>query len=268
MLKKKDKDGILLIAGVVMVLIVLLMMKAKLEARPRAGPDNCVGSVTENSVIVLDYTDRITAQTRDEIIARTMAHIHDRVKVNERVSVFTVSDLAKKSLRPIVSLCKPPDDGNRAIENVQAIRKRFLQNFEKPVRDSLSAAPVDSKESPIAQALTDISLSQYLRGASNTLIVFSDMLENTDRFSLYKCGSSARTIALYRESRFGAKERPEFINTEVKLHLIPRLDQPKETLKCRDRLWSWFFGDNTGNRASLTLEYLPGGPAVGKTGQE
>jgi hypothetical protein len=268
MLKKKDKQGLLLLCGVFIILAALLLLKARLEGRPRADQDNCVGRISANTVIVLDYTDRIADQTRDEIVARTMWHLRTQVRVNERVSVFTVSDLAKKSLRPVLSLCKPPEDGNRAIENVQAVRTHFLRDFEKPVREALSVAPEEGNESPIAQALTDISLSQYLRGEINTLLIFSDMLEHTDRFSLYKCNSTGRTIALYRASRTGSKERPEFANTQVKLNLIPRLDQPKEVLQCRDQLWNWFFGDNRGAQASLSIDYLPGGPPMGKPGRE
>jgi hypothetical protein len=259
----KDKTGYLIMAVVAAVTVAIFVVKANLGSKLKAGADNCVGEVVANTVIVLDYSEQITDQTRDEISARAFAHIHDKVKVNERVSVFAISDISKKSLKPLVSICRPPDEGNRAIENVQLIHKRFQQNFEKPLREVLSNSSGDSKESPIAQALTDLSLSQYLRGQSNTLLVFSDMLEHTSKFSLYKCSSANRTIALYRESRTGAMERPEFKNTSVKLHLIPRLDEKKETLQCRDQLWPWFFGNNKGAAASLSVEYLPGGVSMG-----
>lgn len=262
MLSKKDKQGLWLILGVFLILGALLLGKMLLDGKPKPRPDNCVDIVTENTVIVLDHTEQVTEQTREEISARALAHIRENVRVNERVTVFTISDLSKKALKPVVSVCRPPDDGNRAVENLQVIRKRFQQNFEVPVRNALGTASGDSKESPIAQALTDISLSQYLRGRSNTLLVFSDMLENTSKFSLYKCNSSAEVIARYRESRRGAMERPEFTNTAVILNFIPRFDQSKETLKCRDQLWAWFFGNNSGDNAGLTVDYLPGGPAM------
>jgi hypothetical protein len=265
MLSKKDKQGLWLIAGVVAALGGILAVNATLGAKPKPGPDNCIGQVAMNTVVVLDYSEQITEQTREEIAARATAHIHDNVKVNERVSIFTVSELSKKSLKPIVSICRPPDEGNRAIENVQLIRKRFQQNFEKPIREALSGAPGSSKESPIAQTITDISLSQYLRGSSNTLLVFSDMLEHTPKFSLYKCADPESVIARYRTSVSGAKERPEFKNTKVSLNVVPRLDLGKATLKCRDKLWPWFFGDNTGGNAALTLDYLPGGASLSQT---
>lgn len=259
MLTSRDKQGIWLIAAVVAVLIGLLTLKAVLDNKPKPGADNCVGAVTRNTVIVLDHTEKINHQTLEEIASRAIAHVTEHVKVNERVSVFTVSDLSKKSLKPVLSLCRPPDDGNRAVEDVQGIRKRFQQNFAKPLRETLTTSPGDSLESPIAQALTDISLSQYLRGNQNSLLVFSDMLENTKGFSLYKCSSPADVIVRYRQSRRGAMERPEFVNTSIVLNLIPRLNQTATSIKCRDLLWSWFFGNNSGAQAGFKFDYLPGG---------
>src|SRR5438105_4946608 len=128
MLSKKDKHGLWLIGAVVVVLLLVLAAKANLDAKPKPGLDNCVGDVTSNTVVVLDHTERISEQTLEEIVSRAMAHIREHVKVNERVSVFTISDLSKKSLKPLVSVCRPPEDGNRAIENVQIIRKRFQRN--------------------------------------------------------------------------------------------------------------------------------------------
>ena len=188
-----------------------------------------------------------------------MTHIRDKVQVNERVSVFTISDLSRKSLKPVVSLCRPPQEGSRLTENVKLIHKKFLERFEKPMREALATVPTGAKESPIAQALTDISLSRYLRGQRNSLLVYSDMLEHTAKFSLYRCLTPADAIQRYRESRRGAQERPKFKNTMVSLNLVPRLEQSREALKCRDQLWAWFFGNNEGDSASLSLDYLPGG---------
>ncbi|MEI6335209.1 MAG: hypothetical protein WCS87_11650 [Methylococcaceae bacterium] len=265
MLSSKDKQGLWVIVTVVILLIIVLVVKGNLDNKPKPGLNNCTGDVTANTVVVLDYSQQITNQTREEITARAMMHIHGKVKINELVSVFTISEFSKKSLQPLVSLCRPPEDGNRAIENVQQIRKFFQKNFEIPLREALSGTPGESKESPIAQVITDISLSQYLRGKSNTLIIFSDMLENTSKFSLYKCDSQANVIAQYRESRRGALERPELKNTSVSLNIIPRLDLTKGSLICRDKLWTWFFGNNEGPQAGVSLDYLPGGVSMGST---
>lgn len=259
MLSAKDKKGIWIIVGVIGVLGAIVIAQAMVGAKPKPGGDNCLGEVTRNTVFLLDYSEEISEQTLDEIVSRALTRINNNVKTNERVSIFTISELSKNSLKPVVSLCKPPSEGSRAVENVRAIKKRFENNFEIPVRNALSRQPTESKESPIAQALTDISLSHYLSGSSNTLVVFSDMLENTEKYSLYKCTNPENSIAQYRNSRKGAMERPAFKNTNVELNLMPRLGQKDEVLKCRDRLWIWFFGQNEGTDSSVKISYLPGG---------
>lgn len=263
MASKKDKQGYLLIAGMVLLVVAFFGFKLSQDNKPKPGADNCVGVVTANTVLVIDHSDQITEQTREEIEARAMAYILAKVQPNERVSVFTVSDLSKRALAPLVSRCRPPDDGNRLVEDARRLHKRFVESFEKPVRQAISIAPTVSNESPIAQALTDISLSHYLRGETNTLLVFSDMLENTVKFSLYRCPSATTVVSRYRESRKGAQERPTFKNTNIVLNLIPSLDQPKEVLSCRTQLWNWFFGDNGGSNGGMTVDYLPGGILAG-----
>jgi hypothetical protein len=79
-LSTKDKKGLWVIAGVIGALAAVFAAQVTFGNKPKAGPDNCVGEVVTNTVVVLDYTEQITDQTRDEITARVMAHIHDKVR--------------------------------------------------------------------------------------------------------------------------------------------------------------------------------------------
>lgn len=257
-LTDKDKKGVLLMAVVVGLVLAVVAIKFAIGTPPKPGSDGCIGKVVSNTVIVLDHSEKLTEQTRNEIVARAMAHARDKTKTNERVTVFNVSELSKKSLSPAFSRCKPPQDGNRAYENTRSIEKAFKRDFVDPLQAVLNIAPTDAKESPIAQALIDISLSQYMRGEKNSLLVFSDMLEHTPKFSLYSCGDSKQAVTLFRESRKGAQERPQFRHTNITLNMIPRQDIGKATLKCRDQVWEWFFGDNEGSGARSAIDYLPG----------
>ena len=259
MLTAKDRRGIWLLVCVGAALVALFSVKIAVGSRPTPGADNCVGRSVASTVILIDRSEEISTQTLREIEARALNHILEHVQQNERVTVFNVSDISKRSLKPIVSLCRPQSSGHRGFENPEMIRKRFQERFIDPIRTAIDVLPGNSTESPLAQAITDISLSEYLRGTSSSLLIFSDMLENTPAFTLYGCASPGDVISRYRDSRRGAKERPEFHNTKVYLHLIPRLRQSAEALKCRDTLWVWFFGDNEGAGAGLEPDYLPGG---------
>lgn len=257
-LSGKDKQGVVLMVAVAAVLLAIVGAKLAIGTPPKAGPDGCFGTVIANTVIVLDQSETLTEQTRAEILARAMAHVRDKTQTNERVTVFNVSELSKKSLTPAFSRCKPTQQGNRAYENTRGIEKAFKRDFIDPLQAVLSTAPSNAKESPIAQALIDISLTQYMRGEQNALLVFSDMLEYTPKFSLYSCGEASKAVTLFRESRKGAQERPRFRHTGVFLNMIPRTDISKATLKCRDQVWEWFFGDNEGAGARSDIDYLPG----------
>lgn len=256
---QKDKHAYMLMGAVLIGVVLLLGAKVSLDHKAKRGMDNCLPDTDRQTVVLIDSSEEVPTQTQSEIIARAMSHILQNVRVDERVTIFAISASTPTSLEPIVSVCRPPEDGNRAIENIAMIRKTFKQNFEAKITKALSNPITDSNYSPIAQAITDISLSQYLRGRSNTLLIYSDMLENTAKFSMYNCRTPEKISAIYRASRTGAKERPEFRNTEVILNIIPRLKVAKEALQCREKFWPWFFGDNEGPHSSIKIDYLPGG---------
>jgi len=108
--------------------------------------------------------------------------------------------------------------------------------------------------------LTDLALSEYLGAKSNRLLVFSDLLENTSKFSRYHCASGAEAVQAFRASRKGALERPAFRNTAISLNIIPRLQLSTGAVECRSYFWNCLFGDSEGDKAGVTFDYLPGGP--------
>lgn len=258
-LSQKDKKGVVLLLAAGAAVLAMVGGKIATGNAPKPGADGCVGKVHANTVIVLDHSEAVTEQTRLEIAARALAHVNDKVQTNERVTVFQVSEVSKKSLVPAFSRCKPENEGNRVTQSVKAIEKAYKRGFLEPLEAVLKVAPVNAKESPVAQALIDVSLTQYLRGKENSLLVFSDLMEHTPpKFSLYGCVDAERVIPAFREAHKGAQERPAFRNTAVSLNVIPRSDVSRASLKCRDKLWTWFFGDSEGKGTKLDFDYLPG----------
>ena len=257
----KDKRGVALIVGAGAIVCALLGTYAFVSRKPAADASGCVGTPERSTVVVLDHSETITDQTRGEIVARAVAYISDKAQTNERVTVFNISEASKKSLVPVFSRCKPSRSGSRLVTDVRSLERNYQQKFMVPLRQALNAVPQNSKESPIAQALIDITLTEFLRSPHNSLLVFSDMLENAPpRYSMYSasCVEQGQTVAQFKASRRGAVERPRFHDTYVELNIIPRTDVARTTLRCRDQLWPWFFGDNEGSRAGLNVDYLPG----------
>ena len=263
-LSARDRQGLWLIGGVAVAVIALFTVNQQLQNTEKPGPDGCFDRTTRNTVVLLDYSDSISRQTRDEIEARAMEWVADSVHEGERVSVFAASEESIDSLHPLFTRCRPPADGNVIIEDARRIRLAFDTAFNRPLKAILGASAGSSDKSPLTQVLIDLSLSRFMRTTDTTaLLVFSDLLEhNPPIFSLYSCSAPDKVVPNFRLARAGMQARPSFRNLRVMLHIIPRGGMSATTIKCRDTLWMWFFGDNQGTSARLEPSYLPGGPTI------
>lgn len=246
-----------LVSGLALVAILVAAHVMKAEPLDQMG---CGSNIAGKTVILLDTSDDVTSQTRNEIVKRIWNVIDQRVRDGDLVSIFTVSDLSKRNLVPAFSYCKPRRRGNEFKENIRTLDRNYLNKFKKPINELVTAPMGGSKESPIAQSLIDISLSDSLRvsNGSANLLVFSDLMENTNTFSLYRCGSGNQAVNDFKESRSAAVARPTFKDVTVELHIIPRADTSSSMGHCRDHFWGWFFGDNEGSSASVVPFNLPG----------
>jgi hypothetical protein len=248
-----------IVAGVSVVVLIAILVAAKFNKPEAVDGLGCGKEISGKTVIVLDTSDEVAAQTRKEIIDRVKDLVDRKVHVGDLVSVFTVSELSKKNLMPVFAYCKPRRIGNELKENPRMLERNYVNKFQKPLQDVVEAPIQGSKESPIAQSLIDLSLSDFVRSNGNTnLIVFSDLMEYTGKFSLYKCAAGSQAIRSFRDSRGAAVARPTFHNVDVQLNIIPRGDVTAAVGRCRDTFWAWFFGDDDGPGARFTPSNLPG----------
>jgi hypothetical protein len=253
-----DRQGRILFAVIGTFVAIILTAVWLQSSKPTPDAENCIGKVTRSTVILLDHSERISTQTQDEIIARVNNHIANSVKLNERVSVFALSEDSKNRLAPLMTACMPENQGNGFTDNKRLVLKDFQEKFELPLRAAISSPIQGSTQSPIAQAIADLSASRYLKSEVNTLIVFSDMIENSNRLTMYGCTSPDSIIQTYRENTKGSIERPEFQSTTIKINMIPRTDLGRTVHQCKDKFWPWFFGNHTGSTKGVSIEYLPG----------
>lgn len=256
--ERKKAHVLLVVAGLILASVFSARAWINGKERPNI-VDGCLKIVTGKTVIVLDHSEAIAKQTKDEIVARIFKFIesNEKVQVGDLVSVFTVSRLSKQNLRPIFSYCKQNAEGNQLIEKRKLVEEKYLLKFKKPLLEAVSAEIQGSTESPIAQAIIDLSLSEYLRGARHAnLLIFSDMIEHTKQFSMYHSVSKDKCIQDYKQSVNSKQETPVLQNVDVVIALIPRSNFKGAELKCRDGFWPWFFRDNRGG--TFEPSYLPG----------
>lgn len=246
--------GTLIIAGIV---------GANLMLTSRQSPDKttlCIGKPAKSTVIVLDRTDGLSVQTQNEIVARVQRLVEGAVDVGELVSVFTIDEISRKELEPRFSYCKPPSTGNAAYENPRAIARQKRERFDEPLVRVLAETVGTTPDSPIAEALVDLAQSRYVNPPNGaTLVVFSDMIENTSALSMYRCTSGESGVEAFKAVRAAAVQRPHLANVDVQLHVVPRSKLSPANVQCRDYFWNWFLGDRSGERQAFSApNYLPG----------
>ncbi|QEZ44154.1 hypothetical protein [Cupriavidus oxalaticus] len=241
------------------LLLAAILVASQLNKKPKLDAHGCGLEPAGKTVFVIDQSEDLTEQTKAEVVARAMKVVDEKVKAGELVSVFSITELSKKNLVPVFSYCKPSREGSRVTSNPKLLERIYREKFAKPLEKALRMPIPGSKESPVAQAIVDLSLSEHLNSpAESRLVVFSDLMEHTDKFSLYGCKAAQEAISRFRYARGATVARPAFKDVEIELNIVPRPNIPAPVGKCRDAFWVWFFGDNEGARASLTPNYLPG----------
>jgi hypothetical protein len=204
-LSSLDRRGIFILCCIgVFAVALLATVVGVMWARPVIGPDNCVyrdrrlltRASTDQTVILVDQSEALTDTHRRFALSFIKDYVADDAKfsVRSRIALFTFSKLNfdsrnSPSFRPSSDLCRPPSHGNELYENNRKITKDFYQRFLVPVTVALeqSLTTEVGERSPILETLQLISRSQEIEdGGRKTLILVSDMLQNTDGFSHYR----------------------------------------------------------------------------------
>ncbi len=125
---------------------------------------------------------------------------------------------------PILSLCKPDDgsDANWLYENETLLRGVFEKRFAQPLTALVDRLlkPAQAPASPILETIRAVSLLPSFREAEERrkLIVVSDLLENTARYSHY---TTTPDYQDFRRSPYGASVLPSLHGVDVELVYLP-----------------------------------------------
>jgi hypothetical protein len=230
-LSRLDRRGIFILCGVGGVAITLLAsVVTVMWTRPIIGPDNCVyqdkrlirRASTDQTVILVDQSEALTETHRRFALGFIKDYVADDARFAERsrIALFTFSKLnfessGSPSFRPHSDLCRPPSKGNELYENNRRITKDFYVSFLVPVTTALeqSLTAEVGDRSPILETLQLISRSQEIEdGGRKTLIVVSDMLQNTVGFSHYR---DRRSYEDFVRSGFASDVKADFRDWSV-----------------------------------------------------
>ena len=192
------------VASLGLVGIVLFsgwLVRLAITENPRLGPDLCREGEQPGgeSLIFLDSTDPWNPIQR-EVLRQQFRLIQDSLPRFHRVHLYSL-DPGQPDLRPpLLSLCNPgrvgdlrdiPIVGPAAYSNPEAVRERWERGFVGEL-DSTFQVEVDrpqATQSPLMETLRGAAIEVFgttpASGQTRTVHIFSDLLQNSDRFSVY-----------------------------------------------------------------------------------
>jgi hypothetical protein len=261
-LSKSDRQGILILCVIgALVVALLATVVGVMWARPALGADNCVyqdkrllkRALTDQTVILVDQSEALTETHRRFALTFIKDYVADdaRFPVRSRIALFTFSKLNFESrdspnLKPSSDLCRPPSHGNELYENNRKITKGFYDRFLIPVTGALeqSLTTEVGERSPILETLQLVSRSQEVEdGGRKTLIVVSDMLQNTEAFSHYRDRSSYEDFV---RSGFARDVQADFRDWDIMVIYLRRYRDRRLQQAAHVDFWQRYFHDAGG----------------------
>ncbi|MEL7546743.1 MAG: hypothetical protein AAGJ84_08835 [Pseudomonadota bacterium] len=204
-----------------------------------------------HTAIIIDKTDAYT-EIEAGLIERVIRRSRDQLDVGERITLFELDQAGRFDPRGELTLCNPGrgDQVNPLFNNPRMMEEAYAEKFAGPMDEVLAdlVVPKEAPSSPILEAVARLAQTENFseRAPQRRLVLVSDMLQNSDIFTIYGAGGSlpenipsASATAAAIENRYGSA----LSGVEIEVRLIQRdryVDMQRGALKA---YWDDVFSD-------------------------
>lgn len=235
-----------LLAGLAIVAVAISLVWAYQATRPPAtNPENLCRidqAPPEATTIVIDTTDALAESERAQIV-QEIERIREQVPAMGLIEIVQISEDASAAPAPILSLCNPGHgrEMNALYQNPKLAEKRWNDAFRSPLELALSQilGASSGRQSPLMESLRRLSAERINRpeldASSKRLVVFSDLLQHTARYSQY--GSADYSFERFKASDEFDGLRGDLRQVSVDIFYIAR---PRtQALQSKQHLQFW-----------------------------
>ena len=211
-----------------------------------------------HNILLVDKTDPLNLAQKAAFDLLVTDLVSNKTPPGYLLSIFVLGDDFVSQTKPLVELCNPGDGKghNELTENIKQLNRQYKDRFLSPIFDLstqlLSIAP--AQESPILEMLQMVSLNSIQRhhvDGPKTLIVLSDLLQNSKQLNMYKAMPAFQEFA---NTSYAHKTQINFQGVDIQIHYLqnsPILQVDKLFL-----FWREYF--KASGSKSLDLVALPG----------
>ena len=246
--QRRTKHIILGTLGFLVALIIVFGVWKSLADKPepldaRMCPDVKDGGPKGHIVLLVDKTDPLSFTQRQAFQVYLEKLVKEKTPTGYLLSLFLLGEDFKETATPILELCNPGSEKekNKYTENVDRLRKKYEEDFVKEVLKQSDAmvTQTSAKWSPIFEMLQLVSINGFGKnGVRNNkrLIVISDMLHNTQQFTMYKGKFDYPDFA---STDYAQRTQLDFDGAKVELYYL--MNTPQLQTKRLEDFWEQYF---------------------------
>lgn len=258
--KAKQKKQVVY-AGVMGVLAIAVIGALVFNALNKESLDSrfCPSNIPSHTVILIDKTDKL-GFTQQQALLTDVSNVIKSLEAGTLVSLFALAADFESTADPIIQLCSPGrfEAGDSELTKSKSFtEKQFKERFEEPilrtVQDLATTAPDTS--SPILEMLQLVGIKGFKSAGVNKqleLVIYSDFLHNTQKFSMYRTGNKFDDFA---SSDYGIQAMPKLRDVSVRLKYL--MHTPQFQGQDNRKFWMQLFRQS--GAAIESVETMEGG---------
>ena len=245
-LSKKDKQGVIIIVGSVLglVLLALIPVIVSITAVPFDEETLCPKEQDYgHTVILVDKTDPLTP-TQATLVRRLVDRVKSSMTLFEKLSIFVLDDLNYSFPEPRFALCNPGSGENASplYQNPSLMERRFEEKFGEPLDKALDGIKLGDTRpnSPIMEMIASVStLKDFQPSKENRrLIIFSDMLQHMPDYSHY---SSKLDYDAFKGTDYARRQLVNLEGVQVRIIYLVRKNAIQRQTNRHGLFWEKYF---------------------------
>ena len=211
-----------------------------------------------HNVLLIDATDPLNMAQKAALDLYLSDLAIKNTPAGYLLSVFVLGHDFKADTQPLVQLCNPGTaQGHSAMtENIQQLTRRYQEGFLKPVLEQTQqlTGRESAEESPIFEMLQMLSLNSLQKqqvDGPKTLVVVSDLLQNSPQFSMYQ---TTPNFEQFTKTAYATKTKINFDGVDVKVLVL--FNSPALQKTTLFDFWKQYF--KSAGARSVQIDLLPG----------
>lgn len=157
------------------------------------------------TAVLLDASDSLSS-SQVKAVGEYLRDLRGRLAEREWLGLFVLREDNLVLPAAEIARCNPGSRANPLFENPRLVRRRFEEEFRRPIEEALARLARDANPqaaSPILEMIEAVALDRNFDFTqARRLIIVSDMLQNAPAYSHYR---GAPDFAAFRESDYGRR---------------------------------------------------------------